>query len=101
MTIAGEKIKESIEVYEEGNNKHLLRIIRDLKKFVNTYDLFTELSEASVYPKDTWNVLIVSETLSETNFDIHLVDLVTNELETEAFKYQVKHLRKTKKSGNH
>ena len=107
VTIAGEKIIESIEVYEEGNNEQLLRIVRDFKNFVDTYDLFTELNETSVYAKfrrvlkedtkDTWDELIHGETLSEANFDTHLVDLDTDELGTEAFKDQVKYLRKTKK----
>ena len=107
VTIASEKIKENIEVYEEGNNEQLLRTVRDFKKFVGTYDLFTELNETSGYAKfrrvlkgdtkDTWNELIHGETLSEANFDTHLADLVTDELGTEAFKYQVKYLRKTKK----
>ena len=45
VTIATEKIKESIEVYEEERNEQLLRIVRDFKNFVDTYDLFTELKE--------------------------------------------------------
>ena len=45
VTIATEKIKESIEVYEEERNEQLLRTVRDFKKFVDTYDLFTELKE--------------------------------------------------------
>ena len=107
VTIASEKIKENIEVYEEGNNEQLLRTVRDFKNFVDTYDLFTELNETSVYAKfrrvlkgdtkDTWDELIHGETLSEENFDTHLADLITDELGTEAFKYQVKYLRKTKK----
>ena len=110
VTIAGEKIIESIEVYEEGNNEQLLRTVRDFKNFVDTYDLFTELNETSVYAKfrrvlkgdakDTWDELIHGETLSEANFDTHLADLVTDELGTEAFKYQIKYLRKTKKPRN-
>ena len=43
VTIATEKIKESIEVYEEGNNEQLLWIVRDFKSFIDTYDLFIEL----------------------------------------------------------
>ena len=110
VTIASEKIKENIEVYEEGNNEQLLRTVRDFKNFVDTYDLFTELNETSVYAKfrrvlkgdtkDTWDELIHGETLSEENFDTHLADLITDELGTEAFKYQVKYLRKTKKPRN-
>ena len=110
VTITGENIKENIEVYEKGNNKQLLRTVRDFKNFVDTYDLFTELNEISVYAKfrrvlkgdtrDTWGELIHGENLSEANFDTHLADLVTGELRTEAFKYQVKYLSKTKKPRN-
>ena len=110
VTIATEKIKESVEVYEEGNNEQLLRTVRDFKNFVDTYDLFAELKETSVYAKfrrvlkgdtkDSWDELINGETKSQTNFDTHLVDLVTDEIGTEAFKYQVKYLRKTKKPKN-
>lgn len=106
----GENIKESIELYDEGNNEQLLRIVRGFKIFVNTYDLSTERNEASVYgkfrrvlkedTKNTWDELVTGETLSGTNFDIHLVDLVTDELGTGAFKYHVKYLKKTKKPGN-
>ena len=97
VTIATEKIKESIEVYEEGNNEQLLRTVRDFKNFVHTYDLFAEIKETTVYAKfrrvlkrdtkDTLDELIHGETLSEANFDTHLADLVTNEIGTEAFKY--------------
>ena len=110
VTIASEKIKENIEVYEEGNNKQLLRTVRDFKNFVDTYDLFTELNETSVYAKfyrvlkgytkDKWDELIHGETIIEVNFDTHLANLVTDELGTEAFKYQVKYPRKTKNLGN-
>ena len=95
--IAGGKIKESVEIYEEGSNEQLSRTIRDFKNFANTYDLFTEVSEAFINEKfhrtvkrdtkDIWDELITGEIPSETNFDIHLADLVTNELGTEAFKY--------------
>ena len=95
--IAGGKIKESVEIYEEGSNEQLSRTIRDFKNFANTYDLFTELSEAFINgkfhrtvkgdTKDIWDELITGEISSETNFDIHLAYLVTNELGTEAFKY--------------
>ena len=77
---------------------------------MDTYDLFTELNETSVYgksrrvlkgdTKDTWDELIQEKTLCEANFDIHLADLVIDELETKAFKYQVKYLRKMKKPKN-
>ena len=110
VTIATEKIKESVEVYEEGNNEQLLRTVRDFKNFVDTHDLFAELKETSVYAKfrrvlkgdtkDSWDELINGETKSQTNFDTHLADLVTDEIGTEAFKYQVKYLRKTKKPKN-
>ena len=50
--------------------------------------------------KDTWDELIHIETLNEANFDTHLADLVTDELGTEAFKYQVKYPRKIKKPKN-
>ena len=50
--------------------------------------------------KDTWDELIHVETPSKENFDTHLADLVTDELGTEAFKDQVKYLRKTKKPRN-
>ena len=48
--IAGGKIKESVEIYEEGSNEQLSRTIRDFKNFANTYDLFTEVSEAFINP---------------------------------------------------
>ena len=84
------KIKESVEVYEDGNNEQLLQKVRDFKNFVDTYNLFTE------HTKDTWDKLIRGETLIEENFDIHLNDLITDELGAEAFKYQVKYLKKNK-----
>ena len=31
VVITGEKIRESVEVYEEGNNEQLLRTVRDFK----------------------------------------------------------------------
>ena len=31
VVITGEKIRESVEVYEEGNNEQLLRTVREFK----------------------------------------------------------------------
>ena len=63
---------------------------------------FTE--SPAVYSKETRKTrgtnLSKKKTLCEANFDIHLADLVIDELETKAFKYQVKYLRKMKKSKN-
>ena len=79
-------------MYEDGNNEQLLQKVRDFKNFVDTYNLFTE------HTKDTWDKLIRGETLIEENFDIHLNDLITDELGAEAFKYQVKYLKKKQSS---
>ena len=46
MDIANKKIKVSVNFYEEVTAEKLLRTIRDIKKNVNTYDLFTELTVA-------------------------------------------------------
>ena len=78
-------------MYEDGNNEQLLRIVRDFKNYVDTYDLFTE------HTKDTRDKLVRGETMSEGNFDIHLDDIVTDELGAEAFKYQVKYSRKRRR----
>ena len=97
-------------MYKKENNEQLLRTVGHFKTFVNTYDLFTELNKTSVYAKfrrvlkrdtkDTWDELIHVETPSKENFDTHLADLVTDELGTEAFKHQVKYLRKIEKPKN-
>ena len=110
MDIANEKIKVSVKFYEEVTAEKLLRTIRDIKKIVNTYDLFTELTAAEVYrnfqrvlkedSRDTLDDMIAGETQDAADLETQISDLVTNELGIKGQKNQVKYLRKSNKSGN-
>ena len=110
VKIDGEKIYERIAIYEEGSPELLLRTVRDFVSFVDSYELWSEMSDKSVYAKfrrclkgdsrDAWDDLVSGETQTELEFEDYLKDWIEGELGTNAYKAQIKYLKKTSKPSN-
>ena len=110
VKIDGEKIYERIAIYEDGSPELLLRTFRDFVSFVDSYELWSEMFDKSVYAKftrclkgdsrDAWDDLVSGETQTEMEFEDYLKDWIEGELGTNAYKPQIKYLKKTSKPSN-
>ena len=94
MKIDGENINERITIYEDGSLELLLRTIRDFVSFVNSYELWSEMTDKSVYTKfrrclkedsrDAWDDLVSRESQTELEFEDYVKDWIKGEIDTNA-----------------
>ena len=100
------KVKLEFPIYEEQKNQELLvKLIRQFRKAMEGYDLFTL---SGVYDKfkqcldgdalDTWEAIVVDE--DKKSWDTNLAQLIDVLIDDEAFNNQKDYLNKTKKPAN-
>ena len=110
VKIDGEKINERITIYEGGSPELLLRTFRDFVSFIDSYELWSEMTDKSFYAKfrrclkgdsrDALDDLVSGKIQTELEFEDYVKDWIEGEIGTNAYKAQIKYLRKTSTPSN-
>lgn len=103
------KVKLEFPIYEEQENQEILvKLVRQFRKAVESYDLFNHLGGAEVYDKfkqclegdalDTWEAIVVDE--DEANWNANIAQLLDVLINDEAFANQKEYLQETRKPNS-
>jgi len=114
--IDGQVDKTKLHIYENGSDEELLKLIKEFKNYVDTYDIWNARNQNAAHTvykifcqclagaaRDRWdliNVIDEDEVRDDITFQFHIHEFTTAILGNDAFRNQKDYLKSTPKRNN-